>query len=431
MLSIGNNKYTDLLSLSFNRDMLMSNIYGNNRLTILNEPSADVQCPAGRVSCIGNNICCQPDNNCPPNLGPTTDQNDTSCDNNFMMKCSGLSQNVGTDIDSVISFWNTLSNQNTCISYYTAYLNTSVENTAGLSTCSSEFNTARYDDVNCYINNIFTLYTNTYEFTDDTTDPKYNAFQNVLSNLCGGGGNDNTSSEYNVPQGGCDRFLKSYCSTYSRNEIAESDILLKLCGCYSPQDTTVPDSPPDSSQSKACDYLCNHIGTTQLYDSATGGQFTCDANVCVIADTNIIAAQTRVGGGVVFSQICPGCSSDQPCKCVITNVTTTDINRRDLQESVQSSCGTGSTCYFIDAAGNSTSVPCQDLVTPPPPFYETPLFITIISLVILAVVVIVIIILVMFSGKSHKTVNIISPEDKDKYTVLNKAISSGENIKEI
>jgi hypothetical protein len=391
--------------------------------------ASNVQCSSGRSTCSGITTVCQPEDDCLPTIGLVEYQDDNSCDNNFMMQCSGFSPSIGTDIDSVISFWDqrqTISGNTygtSCKNYYTAYLNNTETDpsASGLITCASQFNSDRYEDVNNYINNLFTLYTDKYIFTDDTTDPLYNSFQITLSDLCGG---DSPPPS----QGGCNQFLSKYCTQYSRNQIASQRILLQLCGCYAPLDNI--SGVTDDPESRSCDSLCHQVGTTQLYDAATGGQFVCNASVCVIGDTTIIAAQTEIGGSVTFQQICPGCSPSQPCKCVITNVTVTGIDTEELESSINSSCG-DSECYFINPDGTSTSVPCSSLESPPVPFYQTPLFITIITLVIVGFLIFVIIVLVMVNGKSKRMVSVISPEERDKNSIVSEAVAANASVKGI
>ena len=407
---------------------LRNNVKSNE--SIIRVRQGEITCPQGLDMCSGINSCCQPNDQCLPDIGPEGLDQDNDCDNNFMMQCSGFSDDLGTDIDSVINFWNqrlTGSGHNNgfnCKNYYVLYLNTLPTISGAFTSCSALFNPDTYDDSGCYINNLFTLYTDTYKFTDDVTDPQYNEFQWTLSNLCG-----SDSDGISPPQGGCDRFLSNYCSQFSRNEIAESLILLNLCGCYAPLDNISGIS--DNPESRSCDSLCHLVGTTQLYDSSTGGQFICQANVCVIADTTIIASQTKIGGSVTFQQVCPGCSANQPCKCIITNVTVSNGNSKEFQSSINSACGTGSVCYMVDSAGNSNTVPCTSLEPPPLPFYQTSLFITIISIIILGFVILIIIILVIISGKSQKIVSVTTPAEKEKYSIITKALSQGNNIREI
>jgi len=375
-------------------------------------------------------ICPTPNDACDIAIGPDGQQDDFTCDGNYMMQCSGFAETPGNDIDSIITFWNTgdgkHKNGNNCQNYYTTYLSTlSAIDSANPNSanCIRHFNTDNYDSTNCYINNLFELYTAKYTFTDNTNDPNWNAFQDTLSKLCG------SDSGLTVPQGGCNQFLSKYCTNFSRDEIVRSNILLHLCGCYAPDDgITSADCPTgaDAEECKSCDTICQHTDVTQLYDRDTGDKFTCNATVCVIANTTIIAAQTSVGGGVNFQQVCPGCSTAQPCKCIISDVTITgNVDIKDINANLENGACSETQCYKTNTDGSTEFVTCPDKYNPKSDsFYNSTLFISLTSVISLIIIVAIIVVLIIYSGKSQKSISVITPEEKAKYSILQQAIQT-------
>jgi hypothetical protein len=216
-------------------------------------------------------------------------------------------------------FWSSL-NGNICLNEFASILY-GAESSTGVRT----YDPTQLQRVQDDMNNAFSVYQQIHPITD-VNSPGFNPFQTTLISTCQG-----------LP-GLCDEFLNNYCTGCTRDQISLDINLLELCGCRAPL------SVYDISQ--PCDPLCNKVNTVQNIDSNNGVQLTCNTDVCVIDNININAANTTLGGGVIFSQLCGNCV--QNCTCIIAS---TNINgvlaQAGLTNAVQfdTACGGASMCY--------------------------------------------------------------------------------------
>ena len=171
--------------------------------------------------------------------------------------------------------------------------------------CQSEFSSILYGGLNpqgirtydpfnlsrvrANMNNVFRTYTANFNITT-VGQPGFNAFQNTLFSTCEA-----------IP-GLCDNFLDFYCTGCSRETIANSNLLTRICGCKAP---ALPAEYNITDPS--CDPLCNKANAIHNLNIGTGAGEICTADVCVIDDINITATNSNIGGGIIFSQLCNSC----------------------------------------------------------------------------------------------------------------------------
>lgn len=188
------------------------------------------------------------------------------------------------------------------------------------------------------------------------TDPsqELSLFRDQLVEYC---------ADSRVP-GVCDTWLQAYCTNRTREEAATDPFLTRTCGCYVPPDPTILSyanqsvSPPIGCETAidpgaACDSLCRLSSTIKKSCLASGVQFTCPQNVCVIDQVSIDSSEARVGE-VSFNTICGGCENG--CVCIVE----VESNDPNLNLDINQFCGANSTC-LVGPPGQLQEVPCQDI----------------------------------------------------------------------
>lgn len=224
-----------------------------------------------------------------------------------------------------IEFWD----NNDCPMAYYTIINASSGATFG-------YNEESLISAQSYVQNLFNVYLETYNLTDDITDPKYNTFQDTLIDLC---------ANASLP-GICGTFLGGnggYCSQFSRTQAINSQTLTDLCGCYVPPDEnylkytlgslgceqgtgcTAGCTAGESgcTGQPACDPLCHRAMTSQRSYLPLGNLITCPQNICAINDVTINIIGSRVPGGINFNSVCSGCGGPQGadgCLCVVSGL---------------------------------------------------------------------------------------------------------------
>lgn len=270
----------------------------------------------------------------------------------------------GTSAATAIEFWQS----NDCaIAYY------SIINSSG---ATFGYNEQNLISTQINVQNLFKAYIQTYELTDDITDPKYNTFQNTLVDLC---------ASLSLP-GICGLFLGSegagasnYCSQFSRIEATNSQILTNLCGCYVPPDENYLKytlGSPGCEQGAgctsgckigdagctgqpACDPLCHRAMTSQKSYVPTGAIITCPQNICAINDVTIKIIGSRVPGGINFNSVCSSCggaNGADGCLCVVSGIdissTLSDIG---IGANYKNFCSADSVAIVTDESGDVVS----------------------------------------------------------------------------
>lgn len=243
-------------------------------------------------------------------------------------------------------------------------------------TCTIGYNSDAMTILQNHMSNEINVYLKKHKFTDDVLDLGYSPVQNIIRDIC---------LDPTTP-GICDKFLGSYCSQYSRDQVASSQILTSFCGCYIPVDPLFQqyakgtpacltgdvvnctgctgDGNPDNCVSvPACDPLCK-LPMTVKKVSDQGRQLTCPQNVCVIDNITINQHNSEITGGINFNTICAGCLQGSGlCLCVI-NSPQSSLSEIGVANYIQM-CGSGSTCLV-----NGEVVPCtnfdQNLLPLPP-----------------------------------------------------------------
>lgn len=172
-------------------------------------------------------------------------------------------------------------------------------------------------------------------------------FQNTLVTAC----RDNPGS--------CSKAQESLCTGCTREQISNNPDLLTLCGCYAPElDPTIytREIPVE------CDPLCSRQITARRVDPETGKVTECNDTVCVMDNISITATKSSVSG-VQISQMCPGCTAETGCKCIV-DVSVTNLSASlglDTPSTFQQYCPAEfATCINIDSVKQtSTVVPCD------------------------------------------------------------------------
>lgn len=242
------------------------------------------------------------------------------------------------------------------------------------------YNPAEINRVQDSFNNIFAQYQRSNTLGDVNT-PGFNAFQEVLLSTC-----------EDIP-GACMKFQQSgYCAGCSRDQVASTPLLTRLCGCNAPALPSVY-----NIGDPACDPLCNRANAIHNINTITGLEDICRSDVCVIDDINITATgNSTIGNGITFSQLCGGCK--QSCRCIIAGVNLNGVLQTSgLTNSVQfnTSCA-NATCFVSDANGNPTPAICPNSATFSEPQIPPAINFSFIILILIVVIAIIIAIFVIY-----------------------------------
>ena len=204
-----------------------------------------------------------------------------------------------------------------------------------------QYNPNEIQRVKDNMSNVFAQYqlSNTLS---DVNNIDFNACQETSFRTCEG-----------IP-GACSDFQNIYCSSCSRETIASTRLLTRLCGCKAP---ALP--AQFNVNDPACDPLCNRSNAILNINEITGAVKICTSDVCVIDNINITATNnSTIENGVTFSQLCGGCK--QSCRCIIAGVNINDVLiQSGLTNNVQfsSSCANAS-CFIDDGNGGLTASVC-------------------------------------------------------------------------
>ena len=283
-------------------------------------------------------------------------------------------------IDDVIDYWS----KNDCMDAIATYVNFDQE------TCRMKYNqTAQNNAANSIKNNLFRMYMEKYNITDNILSPQYNPFQNTLHQLC-----INTS----LP-GVCTPFLEEYCKSFGNGPVENRAIIenspskTNFCGCYAAPDpnyqkyvhgtvecsqglpgckSCVPDnSNPELCPSQpSCDPLCSRALTSRKANTNIGTIINCPQSVCVISDVVINVTNTVVPGGVNFNNVCSGCDQGAGCLCVISGVNIPQtLGSVGLGTNFTQFCGPESVCLIngepVECTGDLNNIPISQFSTRP------------------------------------------------------------------
>lgn len=220
-------------------------------------------------------------------------------------------------------------------------------------------------------NTLLTKYFTTYNLTFPN-QPGYNIFQTDLYNLC--------TNSANTP-GVCQAYLSgpnSICKTKTYDEISTDFNFTNWCSCFVPPDQQSKDiydgpvnavitscSPTPTNLeigNVPCYPLCHRVESIQLYQPETGCKYICNSDVCIISDVSINqTGGTNNTGSVNFTQICPGCTTQNECVCIISSSDLEEsIDELGIQSSFNRYCGYNAVCYNVDATGNLVPTDCNN-----------------------------------------------------------------------
>lgn len=223
---------------------------------------------------------------------------------------------------------------------------------------------------NLLLNSYFSLYKLTYPNLSG-----YNNFQIDLYNLC--------TDSANTP-GVCQAYLSSdtsICKSKTYDQMSTDFNYTNWCSCFIPPDEqskAVFDSPTSAVITSCsptpqeldignvpCYPLCHQVQSIQLYEPDNGCRYECNSDVCIISDVTINQKDATGNTGTVnFTQICPGCTTNNECVCIISSSDLQDsMSELGISSSFNQYCGYNANCYVIDEAGNLQSVPCGDYLS--------------------------------------------------------------------
>lgn len=179
---------------------------------------------------------------------------------------------------------------------------------------------------------------------------------------------DNTSLNemyYNLcsaQPGICKKSLYANCATVTSTDLIRNPSLLKLCGCYMPDEqyakyTNLYQIP------KQCTPICGMGQTIKLDNPDGSGPLMCNTTTCVISDESLEIANSMVGGtgeGIKFSQICGNCSTQNigTCNCTVAGNTIKLINSYAPTIDINQYCSTNSVCYH-ETEDTTQRQPCD------------------------------------------------------------------------
>jgi hypothetical protein len=195
--------------------------------------------------------------------------------------------------------------------------------------------------------------------------------QNAALSLCGG-------PYSNVPSA-CDYYISNVLTklgiTY--DDMSYNPGSANWLGCYIPPppnqianyDNTGAGVTPScvyggqDYPSMPCFPMCMRYNSVHLYSPPpTVTLCECQPNVCVIDNVTVDQTSNSSVGNVQITQLCPGCTYQTPCTCIISSdslkTTTSDVGLSST--TFNQYCGEQSTCYNINDDGTLTNVPCQN-----------------------------------------------------------------------
>ena len=160
----------------------------------------------------------------------------------------------------------------------------------------------------------------------------------------------------------CKKSLFANCATVTNADLTRNPNLLKLCGCYMPDEqyskyTNLYQIP------RECTPVCGMAQTIKLPNPEGNGPKLCNTSTCVISDTSIEIAGSMVGAtgeGIQFSQICGNCSTQSlgACNCTVAGNTLKIIDSYAPTININQYCGTNSVCYY-ESGDKTQKQPCS------------------------------------------------------------------------
>ncbi len=283
--------------------------------------------------------------NKPQDINDQTWQNERIC-------CGITASGLDLDLETLKAVWSIpLSNGRTCVQVFNDVIHTN--------NGQYIFNPKNFQDVSENMEYLLSKYFN------QTPNPPLNVgghnlllagavgwdqFQNTLVQAC-----------VNIP-GSCNNAQKTLCDSCSRDEISNNPDLLHLCGCFAPildpniYTRTIP---------VECDPLCNKLSVSKIVNPTNGEVVPCNDTVCVMDNFSVTATKSDVNY-INISQICPGCTAETGCICIVdTSITNMSASLGlDTPTTFQQFCGPNATCIEINSIEQtSTVVPCDQYFT--------------------------------------------------------------------
>lgn len=172
--------------------------------------------------------------------------------------------------------------------------------------------------------------------------------------------------------GACDAYLcNKLCPSFTYDFLSENPAVTDWCGCYITPDNSADlfsnissnQVTPNALRGKnPCYPLCHRIETIPLF-SNDGIEYACSNQVCVIDNVSIEATNSTVGS-VNITQICPSCSPDRLCECIISSDDLPQtFEELGISSSYTSYCGENGQCYILNPDNSLTPVNCVDYLT--------------------------------------------------------------------
>jgi hypothetical protein len=178
----------------------------------------------------------------------------------------------------------------------------------------------------------------------------FNPFQDTLFGICS-----------KLP-GLCVTPLKNACSNITAQKLTTTPGYVPWCGCYMPDDQYAT-YVNNYQLAIPCTPFCGRTDVIPLagYDGITNQ--TCTQNACVIDNVNITLANTIVGQGIQFNQLCGGCTGS--CRCVFDNINLAAVNSQ-INGSIQfdQNCAGTLSCFQTNSDGTRTQIPCGQTENP-------------------------------------------------------------------
>lgn len=309
------------------------------------------------MTCVGTN--CYPDVNVCISEIPLRTPSSVSPTAGLEKQCSSyITQNYGTNpvdsqqmtIGDLTSFWN--SNFQRCIGNYNEIL---FNYTGGKFKYNPDNLPQVQDDFYVLLNSAFG------EDLSGFNDTVNTGLQETLLKAC-----------KDVP-GACDAYLcNKLCPSFSYGFLSNNPAVTDWCGCYITPDNAdtlfeniTPNqvTPDDERGANPCYPLCHRIETIPLFSIEDGSEYECSTSVCVIDNVTINAVNSSVGN-VNITQICPSCSPDRLCECIISsNDLPNTFEELGISASYSSYCGENGQCYVLNPDNSLTPVNCTDYLT--------------------------------------------------------------------
>lgn len=199
--------------------------------------------------------------------------------------------------------------------------------------------------------------------------------QRSALSLCGG-------PNSNVPSA-CDYYISNILTKlgYTYDQMTYNPGLANWLGCYiPPPPNQIANYGTDGSgvspttcvqgdieyPSMPCYPMCMRYNSVHLYSPPPiVSVCECQSNVCIIDNVTVDQTSDSNLGNIQITQLCPSCTYQTPCKCIISSdslqKTTSDVGLTST--TFNQYCGEDSSCYNINDDGTLTNVPCQEYLS--------------------------------------------------------------------